>query len=726
MMKAKNLAKKMVGKDDTSTPSHAERSNVDSSASSVSSSERTSMTTGSKDARAVAVGLPDVGKVMQTATYTDTKIRHTTRDMPVGQVVTQAEAGVDVTQAMEQVNVPKVEMVEETVLVPDVRIEKQHKMMPVTVTKLVPVQQEEVVMRTEEVVREKVVMDKEHVEKPITILKPVTTEVPRFAENKVMLPRPYEVMKKVKVIRPENVYEDITVQQPVARKRMVKVVRPVVKTKKMVVQRPVPFTTPVNITVPEIREGRMEIQVPVTEDKAVEYKEPVTVIRKGEEQAVQSASGTHDGLELKPAADSDVIRFNQERDVRDIPVGLPFTEMVKRAQNFSVTHLAKDVADYRETWMQPMQVHKQEYKMEDVEIEVTETVMEEFEEEIEEIVLEPAVVPVVVTRMPEVEEEWPIVKERAEEVWTSEVFLEPTSTTVPELATKTVSQEVPRTVYTTETVQKPETVEKTVMVEKAFIENRQVSVEVPVEGTREMTVIHPVITSETIEVQGVVGTDKVVNTQIVQQGLQSVPEDVVSHQVKTVQYEQAQTIMNPTAVEGPVKVEGDVSLVGVPADHFVDDAMDMAKGLLEQPGVHGSAHLVDHHVLPQPGSLELGQDVVDVAPDAALPGGVHVNSHGIHNTTDGFLHTRESVDMVKPMMGVPAVIDGVKPGQAAPSKPSSGRKVMPTDVPSDDHKITQTDVEVHGLSPEDPVMSNKNATSKSKKGFFGKVKSVLS
>lgn len=48
---------------------------------------------------------------------------------------------------MEEVKVPKVEMVEETVMVPDVRIERQHKMMPVTVTRLVPVQQQEVVMR---------------------------------------------------------------------------------------------------------------------------------------------------------------------------------------------------------------------------------------------------------------------------------------------------------------------------------------------------------------------------------------------------------------------------------------------------------------------------------------------------------------------------------------------------------------------------------------------------
>lgn len=71
-----------------------------------------------------------------------------------------------------------------------------------------------------------------------------------------------------------------------------------------------------------------------------------------------------------------------------------------------------------------------------------------------------------VTRLPEVEEEWPIIKERAEEVWTSEVTLEPESRTVPELTTTFVSQEVPRIVHTTEQVRKPETVSRTVMVEQ--------------------------------------------------------------------------------------------------------------------------------------------------------------------------------------------------------------------------------------------------------------------
>jgi len=52
------------------------------------------------DTKVVAVGLPDVGKVKQTATYTDTTIHQTTRDMPVGDIVDRAEPGVDVAPAV--------------------------------------------------------------------------------------------------------------------------------------------------------------------------------------------------------------------------------------------------------------------------------------------------------------------------------------------------------------------------------------------------------------------------------------------------------------------------------------------------------------------------------------------------------------------------------------------------------------------------------------------------
>jgi hypothetical protein len=59
-----------------------------------------------------------------------------------------------------------------------------------------------------------------------------------------------------------------------------------------------------------------------------------------------------------PAAEGDVAKINQdkERNWAEIPVGVPFTEMVKRAENFSVSHLEKSTAGYRETWMKPQQV----------------------------------------------------------------------------------------------------------------------------------------------------------------------------------------------------------------------------------------------------------------------------------------------------------------------------------------------------------------------------------
>lgn len=47
-------------------------------------------------------------------------------------------------------------------------------------------------------------------------------------------------------------------------------------------------------------------------------------------------------------------------------------------------------------WLSLLQVQKQQYVMEQIEVEISETVMEEFDEEIEEIVLEDTTVPVVV------------------------------------------------------------------------------------------------------------------------------------------------------------------------------------------------------------------------------------------------------------------------------------------------------------------------------------------
>jgi hypothetical protein len=116
------------------------------------------------------------------------------------------------------------------------------------------------------------------------------------------------------------------------------------------------------------------------------------------------SAAEHEGLEategaegVTPAAESDISQLNKQgRDWTSIPVGLPFTEMVQPAQNFTVTRLEKSKAGYQETWMQPMQVTRQYYDMETVEVEVTETEMQEMEEEMEETVLESTVVPVVV------------------------------------------------------------------------------------------------------------------------------------------------------------------------------------------------------------------------------------------------------------------------------------------------------------------------------------------
>lgn len=47
-----------------------------------------------------------------------------------------------------------------------------------------------------------------------------------------------------------------------------------------------------------------------------------------------------------------------------------------------------------------------------------------------------------VTEMVEVEEEWPVAKEREHDVWTSEVTLEPKTAEVPEIAMKEVEVEV--------------------------------------------------------------------------------------------------------------------------------------------------------------------------------------------------------------------------------------------------------------------------------------------
>ena len=45
----------------------------------------------------------------------------------------------------------------------------------------------------------------------------------------------------------------------------------------------------------------------------------------------------------------------RKRDLNQIPVGLPFTEMVQKAKNFNVTRLHDETASVRQTVMQPTQ-----------------------------------------------------------------------------------------------------------------------------------------------------------------------------------------------------------------------------------------------------------------------------------------------------------------------------------------------------------------------------------
>lgn len=155
------------------------------------------------------------------------------------------------------------------------------------------------------------------------------------------------------------------------------------------------------------------------------------------------------------------------------------------------------------------------------------------------------------------------------------------------------------------------------------------------------------------------------------------------------------------------------------------------RGLAHQAGVHSAGQVVDHHISPQPGSLELGHNVADVTPTAQLPASAAVNAEDAG--VGGTLRSAGSVDAAKGLTGQPAVIGAVMPSDGATSvgtsisstQLDSSQKVMPTDVPTaNDQRIGQTDAEVHNLKPEDAVMSNTDAT-KPKKGFFGKVKSAL-
>ena len=158
--------------------------------------------------------------------------------------------------------------------------------------------------------------------------------------------------------------------------------------------------------------------------------------------------------------------------------------------------------------------------------------------------------------MVEVEEEWPVAKEREHDVWTSEVTLEPKTAEVPEIAMKEVEVEVrrarrsacracaacamdallcapsmrsftpairneraaalqvPRTVTHTETIQHPVPVQREVMVEEPVEVMQQVEVDVPVERMRAIEVEKPVVTYEERTVERAVTVAKDVHTTV--------------------------------------------------------------------------------------------------------------------------------------------------------------------------------------------------------------------
>jgi hypothetical protein len=140
--------------------------------------------------------------------------------------------------------------------------------------------------------------------------------------------------------------------------------------------------------------------------------------------------------------------------------------------------------------------------------------MHEFEIDVVETVMEQSMMDVTVSIMHEVSEEWPVSKKYQEAVTTSEVFLEPTSATMPEIGMKTVQEDVPRTVLHTETIQHPETVEKTVMVDQMIEEMQEVEVEKPVQVDREVVVQKPVTTYEQQDISVPVQTTKPVDVQV--------------------------------------------------------------------------------------------------------------------------------------------------------------------------------------------------------------------
>ena len=84
----------------------------------------------------------------------------------------------------------------------------------------------------------------------------------------------------------------------------------------------------------------------------------------------------------KDIAEHEAAIVASERDWNAIPVGLPFTELVDKAKNFTETKLRPELQSVRHTKMEPKQVEKIGYDMKPVEVEISEIKMEEYEEEV--------------------------------------------------------------------------------------------------------------------------------------------------------------------------------------------------------------------------------------------------------------------------------------------------------------------------------------------------------
>lgn len=440
--------------------------------------------------------------------------------------------------------------------------------------------------RTETVEREEVVLDKQTVQQPTTVVKPVKTDVPKVIEKKLVVPQLHEELRKLTVVRPRIITKTVKVMRPVEVTRKVKGKRPVVMPKTVKSKEPVRKAEMVNVTQPELSTYEAEVQVPYEEEKHVEYKEPVTVIRSSafppaatappradgsapparagvtrararaaEKEEVARKGAVNKGKRTdKDIAEEEAMIAESDRDWNKIPVGLPFTELVDKAKNFTETKLRPEMQSVRHTKMEPKQVEKIGYDMKPVEVEISEIKMEEYEEEVkvwelqeveEEVEVRGllALLPRLarlacglcatltlpltraqVTVMEKKEEEWPVAKEQKEEVFTSTVTLEPKTAQVPEIAMEDVQVEVPRTVVKTEEIQKPVPVEREVMVDKPYTEQVEVEVEKPVEKTRQVEVEKPVTRYEERTVQKPVSVDKTVATQARPCTLSSLPQ----------------------------------------------------------------------------------------------------------------------------------------------------------------------------------------------------------